>query len=257
MVTFSSAMIAKWLALWIWPFIRILSMLTSAPIFDNRSVPRRVRIGLAALVAMLVSPLIPQPPSLDNTQAIVVIAQQILVGVGLGFTLRLVFAAVEMAGDLLGLQMGLAFAQFIDPQRSTPSPLIGSYLVVLVSLAFLAINGHLLIIASIVKSFEIVPIGVTFDFLDAKRIVTIGSLLFSIGLQIGLPVVAALLTANVVLGILAKAAPSMNITSIGFAVTLLTGFWILWLGLPYLATLFEDIIMRILQVPIFTQPASK
>eukprot|EP01030_Chromulinospumella_sphaerica_P014692 gene14692-14488_t len=118
-------------------------MLATAPVFDNRTVQRRTRVGLAALIAILMMPLLPAPPVLSSAQAIPVLIQQILIGVAMGFSMRLVFAAFEMAGDLLGLQMGLAFAQFIDPARGTQTPLIGSFLGVLAMLTFLVIDGHL------------------------------------------------------------------------------------------------------------------
>ncbi|MFN7834496.1 MAG: flagellar biosynthetic protein FliR [Burkholderiaceae bacterium] len=251
MVTISSAVIAQWLASWLWPFIRILALLSTAPVFENRAVTRRVRIALAALIAILLGPLLPVPPAMSDTQALIVLLQQIMIGISLGFTLRIIFTAIEMAGDLLGLQMGLAFAQFIDPQRAAPSPVLGSFLSILTSLAFLAADGHLMIIDALVKSFEIVPISASFDFLDTHRLASFGTLLFSIALQIALPVIAALLTANVVLGILAKAAPQMNITSVGFAVTLLAGFWILWMSLPYLSTVFEQTTLQVLQTQIW------
>ena len=155
-----------------------------------------------------------------------------------------------MAGDFIGLQMGLAFAQFIDPQRNTQSPLIGSFLSVMASLIFLSINGHLLILAAISSTFDLLPVSIQMDTLDPKRIVLIGGILFTVALQIALPVLAALLTANIVLGILTRAAPQMNIMSIGFSITITTGLWVLVMSLPYLANVFEQTSLRILEVPI-------
>ncbi len=250
MITLDSATLNAWIAAWIWPFIRVLALLNTAPVFDSKSISRKVRFGLTAMMAILLSGILPPPPTLSDTQAMLILAQQIMVGASLGFTLKLIFSGFDMAGDFIGLQMGLSFAQFIDPQRNSSSPLIGSLLSLIASLIFFSLNGHLMMLAAITKTFEMVPIGVDFSFLDAKRIVLIGGMLFAIALQIALPVLAALLTANVVLGILTRAAPQMNIMSIGFAVTLLTGFWVLWMSLPYFSGIFEQTVMRILQVPV-------
>ena len=134
MVPINGEQLEMWIAAFLWPFIRILAMLATAPVFDNRTVQRRTRVALAAMIAMLMMPILPTPPTLSSAQAVPVLIQQILIGVSMGFSMRLVFAAFEMAGDLLGLQMGLAFAQFIDPSRGTQTPLLGSFLGVLASL---------------------------------------------------------------------------------------------------------------------------
>ena len=251
MVTISTAWLNAWIASWVWPFIRVLAFMNTSAVFDNKGVPRRVRIGLAALIAILLAQVLPSPPPLSDSNAMLVLIQQLLVGVTLGFATKLIFAGFEMAGDFMGLQMGLAFAQFIDPQRNSPSPLIGSFLGVLASLIFLSINGHLLALAALVKTFELIPVGSNLDIINPNRIALMGGMIFAIALQIALPVLAALLTANVVLGILTRAAPAMNIMSIGFAITILTGMWVLWMGLPYLSTVFEQVILRVFEVPIF------
>ena len=250
MVPINGEQLEIWIASFLWPFIRILAMLATAPVFDNRTVQRRTRVGLAALIAILMMPLLPAPPVLSSAQAIPVLIQQILVGVAMGFSMRLVFAAFEMAGDLLGLQMGLAFAQFIDPARGMQTPLIGSFLGVLAMLTFLVIDGHLLVIAAVVQSFELIPISANLSVVNSQSIALAGSIMFMLALQISLPVMAAVLISNIVLGILARAAPQLNVMSIGFSITIGVGLWILWVSLPYFIAGIDGAIGRLLSISV-------
>ncbi|WP_421831374.1 flagellar biosynthetic protein FliR [Limnobacter sp.] len=250
MVPINGEQLEIWIASFLWPFIRILAMLATAPVFDNRTVQRRTRVGLAALIAILMMPLLPAPPVLSSAQAIPVLIQQILIGVAMGFSMRLVFAAFEMAGDLLGLQMGLAFAQFIDPARGTQTPLIGSFLGVLAMLTFLVIDGHLLVIAAVVQSFELIPISANLAVVNSQSIAMAGSIMFMLALQISLPVMAAVLISNIVLGILARAAPQLNVMSIGFSITIGVGLWILWVSLPYFIAGIDGAIGRLLSISV-------
>ena len=250
MVPINGEQLEIWIASFLWPFIRILAMLATAPVFDNRTVQRRTRVGLAALIAILMMPLLPAPPVLSSVQAIPVLIQQILIGVAMGFSMRLVFAAFEMAGDLLGLQMGLAFAQFIDPARGTQTPLIGSFLGVLAMLTFLVIDGHLLVIAAVVQSFELIPISANLSVVNSQSIALAGSIMFMLALQISLPVMAAVLISNIVLGILARAAPQLNVMSIGFSITIGVGLWILWVSLPYFIAGIDSAIGRLLSISV-------
>jgi flagellar biosynthetic protein FliR len=252
MIPINGEQLEIWIAAFLWPFIRILAMLATAPVFDNRTVQRRTRVALAALIAMLMMPLLPAPPTLSSAQAIPVLIQQILIGVAMGFSMRLVFAAFEMAGDLLGLQMGLAFAQFIDPARGTQTPLLGSYMGVLASLVFLVIDGHLLVIAAVVQSFELIPVSAKLTVVNAQNIAMAGSIMFTLALQISLPVLAAVLISNIVLGILARAAPQLNVMSIGFSITIGVGLWILWVSLPYFIAGIDGAIGRLLSVSVLT-----
>jgi len=150
----------------------------------------------------------------------------------------------------LGLQMGLAFAQFIDPARGTQTPLIGSFLGVLASLVFLVIDGHLLVIAAVVQSFELIPVSANMTVVNSQNIAQAGSIMFMLALQISLPVMAAVLISNIVLGILARAAPQLNVMSIGFSITIGVGLWILWVSLPYFIAGIDGAIGRLLSISV-------
>ncbi|APV51434.1 flagellar biosynthetic protein FliR [Betaproteobacteria bacterium GR16-43] len=241
MITFTESQIMGWLGQFLWPFVRALSMLAVAPVLGHDSIPSRLKVALAAALAFALAPILPaNMPSPSTAAALPALVQQIAVGTMLGLAARLAFAAIEMAGDLIGLQMGLSFATFIDPQNSTPSPLIGSFLGVVAMLTFLSFDGHLALVAALAESFRSVPPGASIaQFADAKVFVRWGSELFRLGLHISLPVVAAMLAANMALAILVRAAPQLNIFSVGFPATLLIGLAVLMASLPALMPLIE------------------
>src|SRR5437868_13213613 len=114
MLTFSEADVLAWVTPILWPFLRVVSLFSALPVIAQRSVPMRVRVGLAFLVAFCAQASIP-PIALDSSAAVLAVVQQVLVGVSLGFAVRIVFAAVEFAGELIGLQMGMNFATFFNP----------------------------------------------------------------------------------------------------------------------------------------------
>ena len=147
MISFTAADIEVWLAAFLYPFLRILALMSSAPLFSHESVPVMVRIGLAFGITFVVSAALPAAPFVSPLTAagglLVVVFQQVLVGLAIGLAMQLVFAAVTLAGDLIGLQMGLSFAAFVDPLNAEQTPLVGGFLSLILMLVFLAINGHL------------------------------------------------------------------------------------------------------------------
>ncbi|MDD5613252.1 MAG: flagellar biosynthetic protein FliR, partial [Gallionella sp.] len=172
---------------------------------------------------------------------LLIVVQQIIIGTAMGLTLRMIFNAFEMAGELAGLQMGLGFASFYDPQNASYSPVIAQWLGITASLAFLALNGHLIIISALAESFHTLPVG---EMMPAKGYYSVaawGGNIFSYGVQIALPILAALLITNLALGILTRAAQQLNPFAIGFPITLGIGFFILSFTLPYLPALLEHV----------------
>lgn len=212
----------------------------------------QVRIGLSAIISLIVVSMIEMPRSVNDPAVVGIIAQQVIIGLALGFSIKVVFTAFQIAGDVIGLQMGLGFAQFVDPARGMSGPLIGTFLTVLASLIFLSMEGHLMLIDAVVKSFEVVPIGSRTSGVNFENIFAAGGILFMLGLQIALPVISALLVANIILGILTKASPQMNLMSIGFSITIVMGIFVLSFSAPYLINTFGEAITRISTVSILT-----
>jgi flagellar biosynthesis protein FliR len=237
MLTFSSTQLMEWIGMYIWPFVRVLALFMAAPMFSDRAIPMRVKIGLGVAIAVVIAPTIPlqQQVSLNTPQMLPMVIQQILIGLALGFAVRLTMAGIAMAGELIGLLMGLSFAGFFDPQTQQGGNAVGSWLGVVAMLMFLGINGHLLLIHALAESFQSFPIGsAMFSLTDVKLIVTTGAEIFRLGLQIALPFIAVLLIVNLALGVMVRVAPQLNLMSIGMPATIVTGFASLYLLLPYL-----------------------
>ncbi len=248
MLSITSAELNTLLITFFWPLTRILSMIASAPILGNPSIPVRVKLALAVMVTLLVVPTLNEPvPQIDPASGIgiLILMQQIMIGVAIGFIMRIVFVAVEMAGEIIGLQMGLGFAIFFDPQSSSQVPLIGRFLGVIASLAFIAIDGHLVMIAIISQSFHTLPIGPTGITESTFTVLANwGGEIFKSGLQLSLPVLTALLITNLALGILTRAAPQLNIFAVGFPLTLSIGFLMLALSISFYAPILEQFILE-------------
>ncbi|MDQ6620917.1 MAG: flagellar biosynthetic protein FliR [Pseudomonadota bacterium] len=235
------------LAAFFYPFFRIVALASSAPVLGHSSVPPMVRIALAVLVTAIVAPALPAVAAVSpfGAPGVLLMIEQVLIGLAIGLAMQIAFAAVTLAGDLIGLQMGLSFAAFIDPQNSEQAPLVGSFLSITLMLVFLAINGHLLLIAALVDSFNAFPLRLdAVRGLDAVRLVRSGADLFAFGLQIALPIIGAMLLTNLTLGMLARTSPQLNLLAVGFAVTLSVGLLMLFLELPMLAPGFEHILHR-------------
>jgi flagellar biosynthetic protein FliR len=246
MISVTTAQLNAWLAMFAWPLARILALIASAPVIGNPSVPASVKIGLGLLLTILVAPLLPAPPSLDPASAagLLILAQQVLIGLAMGFAMQVVFHAAEMAGELIGLQMGLGFATLYDASVPGFIPIIGQYLGIVVSLAFLAIDGHLLLLSALVESFQVLPFAPLSAPSGLHALVEWGGSIFSYSLCLSLPLLAALLITNVALGILTRAAPQLNIFVVGFPLTILMGMLVLVLVLPHFAPTLERLFME-------------
>ncbi len=251
MLTLTSAQIEAMMGAFLWPFVRVLALVMSAPMLGHRAIPRRVKVGLAVLITILVAPGLPPAPPISAPSAFVLLMQQMLVGFALGFAMHVAFAAVQLAGDMIGMQMGLSFANFIDPQHSGQSPVLGMYLGLLATLVFFGMDGHLMLIAALAESFRHAPIGA--EALWGPRwsgLIAWGGELFRIGLHLSLPVLAAMLAVNLALGVMMRAAPQLNLFSVGFPIALVVGLAMLALLLPYLGAPIQATLMHALQVPL-------
>ncbi|MFC7287744.1 flagellar biosynthetic protein FliR [Herminiimonas glaciei] len=237
MISLTSAELNTWIAAFLWPLTRIIGMISVAPLFGNVSVPARVKIGLGIMLAMIIAPTVPAMPALDpmSLQGLLILAQQLIIGLSIGFAMRITFAGVEMAGEIIGMTMGLGFASFFDPQTRARSSAISQFLALLTLTIYLATNLHLVVLSTLAQTFEMLPISSSFLSAGGMlEVVKWGGRIFSAGVQLSLPVVAALLITNIALGILTRAAPQLNIFGIGFPITIGVGFIMIGIVLPYL-----------------------
>jgi len=248
-VEFTEAQLLAWITPALWPFLRTLALFSSLPVLGTRTVPMRVRIALSALVALAAQVSLPTMPvvPLDSPQAFVLVAQQVVIGLTLGFSVRVVFAAIEFAGEFVGLQMGLNFAGFFDPVSASAGTATGRFYGTMVAWLFVVINGHLLVLAALLQSFVAFPVGPEpFAFLRQTLPHVWGAEIFRVGLWIALPMIAMLLFVNLVLGVISRVASQINIFAIGFPVTLGVGLIGTLVSLPLLQTPFTMALERLL-----------
>jgi flagellar biosynthesis protein FliR len=253
-ITFSEAQIAAWMAPLVWPFLRALALFTSLPVLGTRTVPLRVRISLAALIAIAAQPtlppLAPEVASvvLGSPQSLLLVLQQVVIGLSLGFAVRVVFAAVEYAGEVTGLQMGLNFAGFFDPVSATSATASSRFFGTMVAWLFIVMGGHLIVIAALVQSFSAFPVGPEpFAFVRQMQPHRWGAEIFATWLWIALPLVTMLLFVNLVLGAISRVAPQINIFAIGFPITLSVGLLGLLMTLPALQAPFTMTLEKLLE----------
>ena len=234
MINVSAAQLSLWISTYFWPFVRIAACLMFAPVFGSKLIPHRVRLVVAGALTVLLAPLIAVPAKVElfSCGSLVVTLQEMLIGAAMGFTLQIIFDAVEMAGQLLANSMGLSFAMSVDPLHGTSTPVLGQFYTIMVTLTSLALNGHLLLIESITQSFSLLPIGMTGLGHDGLwMLVNFGGTLFSGALMLALPGLAAMLIVNFGFGVMSRAAPTMNLFAVGFPAALALGLIVILLGL--------------------------
>lgn len=251
MITITEAQILAWVSPILWPFLRVLAVFTAAPIFSSRAFPLRARIGLAFFVALAAQASLGNQPviSVTGSQAMGAVLQQVGIGLAIGFTVRLVFSAVELAGEVVGFQMGLNFAAFFDPSLNSQSSAVARFYGQMVALLFIVLNGHLWVLMVVVRSFETFPVNQNFlEALAKMKIYNLGADLFASGLWIALPMIGMLMFVNLALGIVSRVAPQMNIYAVGFPVTLSVGLVGIAATLPMLDQPFLALMERAMDV---------
>ena len=230
------------MALYLWPFLRVSALMLAAPVFSSAQITTRVRIILALAIAALIAPLLPAPPAVDPLSALGVLLalREIAVGLVMGFVMQVVFGAVVVAGHSIAMSMGLGFAMSVDPQNGVQVPVVSQLKVVLATLLFLAIDGHLMLLAAVADSFAVLPVASSAPPAGVfAAAVATGSQLFASALLLGLPTLTAILISNVAFGVITRAAPQLNIFAVGFPVTIIAGFLFMMLALPTFMTAMQ------------------
>lgn len=237
-----------WINAFFLPFVRILALMASVPVFGESSVPVRLKVAYSAVLTVIVAPAIgPMPDLATGSYAnLLLVMQQVLIGIAMGLTMRIAFAAVQTAGEFIGLQMGLSFASFFDPATGANTAVLSRIMNIVAMLLFLALDGHLMLIGSLVHTFDILPIsvdaglnpngwGVLFEW-SAQVMVS--------GMLLALPLIIILLTISLSMGILNRTAQQLSVFAVGFPVSLMTGLLLLTIVLPqtspFLSQLFDQ-----------------
>lgn len=227
--------------------VRITSMFLSAPVFSFRGVPLRVKIGLGGLLALIIYPLVDatQPQlAFDHLTAVVVVFKEVLAGLSIGFTMRLLFAAVELAGEYISTDMGFSMVQMYDPTFNQMDSVIARLENILAVLIFLIIDGHHFLVEAVVYSFQLIHVGEwTLSGMAINRLIFVSSQIFAIGVKIAAPAIVALFLTSVAMGIIARAVPQMNIFFVGIPLRIGVGLFFLTLGFPIFIYLFHALII--------------
>jgi flagellar biosynthetic protein FliR len=242
-MTITELQFQTWLAAFLMPLIRIGALVAAAPVFNARQTPMRWRALLALILTLVIAPTLPPVPIIDpfTLTGALTIANEILIGVAVGVMLQMAFGAMVLAGQTIAHKMGLGFAQMVDPQNGVQVPVVSQYYLILATLLFLLLNGHLLFIDLLAESFRTLPIGEGLQAADFYAIVGWGSEMFAGGLVVALPALAALLLVNLGFGVVGRAAPQLHIFAVGFPLAMLIGFAMIWLSLPGVMNGFENL----------------
>ena len=226
-ILLTSTEITGWVNSLFWPFTRIAAMIVIAPIFGGQMIPVRIRLLFALLLTVVIVPLLPAAPAINplSVEGVFITLQQMLIGLMLGFSVQLVFAALVLAGQVTAMGMGLGFASMVDPQNGVQVPVVGQYYAVVATLLFLAMNGHLMLIQTLADSFQYFQIGTGILTRESLQTIALwGSRMFADALMVALPVVTAILLANISFGVVSRAAPQLNVFGVGFPAVMTLGF---------------------------------
>ena len=237
--------ILGYVASFVWPLLRISAMFVAMPLFSIKAVPTRLRLLLSLAVTFAMIPVIPpfQAVEVFSYEGMMVSVMQIFIGISIGLILQMVFSIVLFAGESIAASMGLGFAAMVDPQSGQQAPVIGQLYTIASTLIFLSLNGHLLLIQMLLDSFTTLPIGINgLVKADIWTIITWSSRMFSGGLLLAMPVIISLLLVNISFGVAARAAPQLNIFSVGLPITLMLGMTLIWVTLPDALNQFTDIL---------------
>ena len=247
MLTVSEAEWSQWLTLYLLPLFRLLGLIASAPLYSNRAIPVRVRMALAIAATLAIAPALPppaQPLPLGSWAVLPAIGAELLIGITIGFFLRLIFAAIDLAAAFIGFQMGLSFAVFFSPTTGAQTPVINEFIGLFALLLFLSLDGHLMLILALARSFEWLPSPYSSTWLWREGwavVVNAPVLLFTAAFLIALPTTAALLLTNIAMAILTRTAPQLNIFAIGFPITITIGFLALWIIFAAMGEAMRDL----------------
>lgn len=255
MYTITTAEIVQLVQMWLWPFFRIAGLLMTAPVIGTRTVPVRIRLIMSVVITIVLFPVLPVGPAISplSAEGILITLQQVMIGISMGLCMRIVFVALELAGQAIGQLMGLMMASMVDPNTGNQVPIIGQFYLLLATLLFLAIDGHLIMIAVLAESFTGLPVstsGVSRN-MTWEVILWTGTILKT-AVIIALPAIVSLLIVNLSFGVMTRSAPQLNIFAVGFPIMIILGVLVIFFNLssfvPHMTELFDDGILMMQKV---------
>jgi len=242
---FTDGQILEAVGRYFFPLCRISAFFLAVPIIGTQLVPARVRFILAAAITILVAPILPPIPTVPSlsVETLFIVLQQVLIGLAMGFVMQVVFHLFVVAGQLMANKMGLGFAAMNDPSSGVTVTVISQFYLMLSTLLFLSLNGHLIMVDVLANSFQTLPIGQTGIALENYwRIVELGSWMFSKALIVAMPVLTSLLVVNLAFGVMSRSAPQINVFTVGFPITLIFGLILISFSLTNYLPNYEALI---------------
>lgn len=220
---------------------RVGGVVVAMPMLSGQTVPPRVKVALVLMLALALAPAIYLPPIPPDALAMTAgLASELLIGFVIGMAVRLLFSALEIAGEIVGSQMGFSIAQLVDPMTSHSTPMMGQLFTVIASLVFLSLNAHMMVVAAIVSSYEsIPPFGATLSPAVGEEVLHLSQHMFQVAVQLAGPVLVAVALINILLAMLGRAVTQINIFVLSFPLTIAGGFVVLGLAMPFMVSLLE------------------
>ncbi|OLS63495.1 flagellar biosynthetic protein FliR [Pseudomonas putida] len=249
MLELTDTQISTWVASFILPLFRVLAVLMTMPVFGTSLLPQRIRLYFGVAITVVIVPALPPMPPVEalDMSAMLLVGEQIIIGALFGLSLQLFFQAFVIAGQIVAIQMGLAFASMVDPANGVNTTVISQFLTMLVTLLFLAMNGHLVVFEVLTESFTTLPVGSGLMVNHFWDLVGRMGWVLGASLLLVLPVITSLLVINIAFGVMTRAAPQLNIFSIGFPLTLVIGMVLFWVGLADILSHYQSLASEALQ----------
>lgn len=242
---YPTTVVLEWIANYFWPYMRISAMFMVMTVTGARFVSPRIRLFLGFAVTLAVMPAIPAVPTdieLLSLQGLFVVFEQLIIGIAMGTVTQFILQTFVILGQILGMQSSLGFASMVDPANGQNTPVLGQLFMFLATLFFLATDGHLKMIQFVIMSFKTLPIGSgALTTADYREMAGWFGIMFKMALSMSLSGMIALLTINLSFGVMTRAAPQLNIFSLGFAFALLVGLLLCWYILLGLFSHYEII----------------
>ncbi len=232
--------------LYLMPFVRVSAMVMALPIIGSHMVPAKIKLMISLCLTMIVVTSgdihLTKITEVPWIYIVLSIGYQVVIGVLFGLIIHTIFQAFNIAGQIIAMQMGLGFAQMVDPQSGVSVPTVSQFFMMVATLLYLSMNGHLFVISALIESFKTMPAVVNnFSPIEFDEVFSLGTMMFSYGLKIALPAIVALLVTNIAFGVMTKAAPQFNIFTLGFSISMMLGVGLIWINLSFIMPVFTNL----------------
>ncbi len=243
----SDSQLFAFIGQYVWPLIRLSAFLLAVPVLGARTIPARVRLVLAGLITLLLAPMLPPPPDVPllSLEGGLLVVKEVVTGLALGFIFQVILHVFVLSGQMIAMKMGLGFASMNDPTNGISVTVLSQFYLLLTTLLFLSINGHLIMLELLVESYRVMPLsgeGLSND--SFYGIAALGSWMFSAALVVTLPLFTSVLVVNMSFGVMSRSSPQMNVFTVGFPITLIFGLLLMWFSLANFLPLFELLLVE-------------